>query len=218
VRWRGPIALVALVVASSCSSNAPSAKSPSAPAIATSAGPASNELPTADLLEIAALGIKLRLPDRKAWSQSTDASGWTVLKKDDTIVRLTKTEETSMIGSAQCELRAQWVGEAPNARDQKRRHFETVARESANHPAGWDALHWVAIEVTGERVIGHVFYFASRAQTCLIAHAQLLKGANETAENLADRLEIVSTVTIGSITMISNSPDRSLPSLDANKL
>jgi hypothetical protein len=51
----------------------------------------------------------------------------------------------------------------------------------------------------------------------LIAHAQLPKGDRESAENLADRLELISTVTIGSIAPITTSPDRNLPTIEANK-
>ena len=136
MRFGRLIPLVAALCAPSCGSNATTAKTPPAANASQSTTQVSIASPDADLLEITALGLRLRLADAKAWSQSIDASGWTVLKKGDTVFRLTKTEETSMIGSAQCELRAQWVGEAPNDRDQKRRHFEERSAASSEPSGG----------------------------------------------------------------------------------
>lgn len=205
-----PIAFVACFAASivACGGGVVAAPPPATPAPAPSSEATRDRSGYADhpsgTYQSVRLGVTVQLPDRVAWSivdTDEDNSGALVATHaaTHTTLRLTRTRELSLVGRQECVQRAELLGAMPRG-DRDRAHFDTLALEPVKRPGGWDGTRWIATEtlpIGGLR--GHAVLAMGHDRSCLVLHATTDVASDIDAEPLADRLEILSSRTLGTL-------------------
>ena len=152
------------------------------------------------------LGLDLPLLERNAWvivDRDDDNGGWLVAThaRTQTVVRVRRYAETTLVGRMECSARAMLVGELPRDDQRVNDGWETLSDEPLHRPKGWDGWRWVAFQpVGGGKVYGHVFLIAGRAHDCLVVHVKA-EAADAQADALADRLELFASRVVPMITV-----------------
>ena len=164
-------------------------------------------------------GVSVPLPDHATWTivdRDDQLGGWMVAThaSTQTVVRVRRFDETTLVGRHECELRAQLAGELPKQEVIDEGRYTTLVDEPLHRPMGWDGRRWVAFEpLTGGRLAGHVVLVSGRQHACLVVHVRTEVKADTDAEALADRLELFSSRVVSGVTVDrAKEPDPLIPS------
>jgi hypothetical protein len=150
-------------------------------------------------------GITVPLPDRASW-QITDRddqnSGWLVATHASTnsVLRVKRFDETTLVGRHECELRARFQGALPKQEAIDEGRFQMLADEPMHRPVGWDGHRWIGFESKGGgRLVGHVVLASGKSHACLVVDLVTEVRSDGDADALADRLELLSSRTVAAI-------------------
>ncbi|MGZ5968746.1 MAG: hypothetical protein ACXWP4_13835 [Polyangiales bacterium] len=151
-------------------------------------------------------GITVPLPERAAWviaDRDDQNGGWMVATHaaTATVLKLRRFDETILAGRHECEMRARFQGVLPKPEAVEEGRFQMLADEPLRRPVGWDGHRWIGFEsAPGGRLVGHVVLASGKAHSCLVVSLVTEVKSDGDTEALADRLELLSSRTVASIT------------------
>jgi hypothetical protein len=150
-------------------------------------------------------GMTVPLPDKAAWvitDRDDQNGGWMIATHAGTAttLKLRRFDETILAGRHECEMRARFQGVLPKPGDVEEGRYQMLADEPLRRPVGWDGHRWIGFEpVAGGRLVGHVVLAAGKGHSCLVVSLVTEVKSDGDTEALADRLELLSSRTVASI-------------------